>query len=238
MIRFFFLTLVFIGFWTSGCKQDKVKTVISDSLEKTSITDTIISIEITDNSNKESFQKIGWTELTIKDNVSIDIRYATTNNFTKEVIYPCEACYIRDTFAQILLQINREFIDSFGYRLKFFDCYRPSPVQQRLWDKFPNPTYVTNPLKGSMHNRGMAVDITLTDKDGVELDMGTTYDFFGEQAHYAYEKLPNPVKENRILLRTIMEKYGCKGIRTEWWHFSLKSPSYDIADWEWECTEI
>lgn len=116
-----------------------------------------------------------------------------------------------------------------------FDCYRPRPYQQRLWDKKSDPNYVTPPAQGSMHSRGAAVDLTLVDAKGVELDMGTPYDFFGEKAHTDYTKLPAKVLENRRLLREAMEAAGFKGIRTEWWHFSYRLKQYPLSDYVWPC---
>lgn len=114
------------------------------------------------------------------------------------------------------------------------DCYRPRPIQQRLWNKMPNANYVTPPKKGSMHNRGLAVDLTIVDKNGAELDMGTPFDDFSEKAHYDYTKLSPKILENRKLLRQTMESVGFKGIRTEWWHFSFAA-TYPLSDWLWRC---
>ncbi len=121
--------------------------------------------------------------------------------------------------------------------LKMFDCYRPRPYQQRLWDKVPNPDYVTPPAKGSMHSRGAAVDLTIVDAQGKELDMGTPYDFFGKEAHYDYTQLPAAVLANRRLLRQTMEAVGFRGIRTEWWHFSYQGKNYELSDYVWPCPE-
>lgn len=86
-----------------------------------------------------------------------------------------------------------------------------------------------------MHNRGVAVDLTVTDKSGKEFDMGTTYDFFGPQAHHDYTKHDKTILDNRTLLKSMMEKNGFASIRTEWWHYSLVSGSYKLEDWQWSC---
>lgn len=119
--------------------------------------------------------------------------------------------------------------------LKLFDCYRPRPAQQKLWNIVPDARYVTPPNKGSMHNRGLAVDITLIDKDGNELEMGTEYDFFGQEAYTTNTALPKDILKNRKILTKLMNIHGMKGIRTEWWHFSLKSEKAPLDEWEWEC---
>lgn len=167
-------------------------------------------------------------------NAKLDIRYATKNNFTGEQIYPCGRCFLRNEVKEALAKAEKEFISK-GYKLILFDCYRPAPAQKKLWSIVPNPDYVTPPEKGSMHNRGLAVDLSLTDLKGNILDMGTDYDYFGEEAHINYIKHPTEVLENRKLLTKTLEKYGFKGIRTEWWHFSYQNLSSPIENWEWEC---
>jgi D-alanyl-D-alanine dipeptidase len=108
-------------------------------------------------------------------------------------------------------------------------------VQWELWRKVPNPNYVADPRKGSMHNRGSAVDLTIVDAEGNELDMGTDFDYFGKEGHHDYTGLPKEVLENRKLLKEIMGKYGFRWIRTEWWHYSYKPKSYALSDVLWHC---
>lgn len=165
-----------------------------------------------------------------------EIRYATTDNFTNSKIYDCPRCLLRPEVAQALARAQR-ILQRQGLGLKVFDCYRPRPYQQRLWDKAPNPDYVTPPEQGSMHSRGAAVDLTLVDAQGNELDMGTPYDFFGREAHYTYTALPGQVQANRRLLRRTMEDVGLQGIRTEWWHFSYNRKSFSFSDWVWPCDQ-
>ena len=164
-----------------------------------------------------------------------DMRYATTNNFLKAKVYDCPECYTRVKTAKALIAANAEFMDK-GYKIKFFDCYRPNFVQFKMWKLVPNPQYVANPVKGSIHNKGGAVDITLVDFDGNELVMGTDFDFFGKKAHHDHLDLPQEVLENRSLLKRTMEKHGFWGIRTEWWHYNLSGGSNDkVADFRWPC---
>jgi len=175
-----------------------------------------------------------WKELTYGDGFIIDIKYATTDNFVKEAVYPCGRCFLKTAAAQALMNVRDELKNE-GYKLKLFDCYRPRPVQQKLWNKVPNPDYVARPSEGSMHNRGVAVDLTLTDKFGKELDLGTPYDFFGPRAHHDYTELPVKILGLREKLKSIMEIHGFSSIRTEWWHYSLSSGSYPLEDWQWDC---
>ncbi|MDH7447883.1 M15 family metallopeptidase [Aquimarina sp. 2201CG14-23] len=165
----------------------------------------------------------------------LDMPYATTNNFLKKAVYSCAKCYVRGKVATALIKANKEFMKK-GYRIKLFDCYRPYSVQKKMWKIFPNPGYVADPKGGSVHNRGAAVDITLTDLKGNPLDMGTKFDHFGKEAHHAYKELSEEVIANRTLLRKIMEKYGFSIIRTEWWHYNFKSDiKFKISDFRWKC---
>lgn len=171
---------------------------------------------------------------TLDPSILLDIRYATDNNFTESKIYDCPRCLLRPKVAEAVLEIHKS-LKVKGLGLKMFDCYRPAPYQQRLWDKVPDPRYVMHPKRGSQHSRGAAVDLTIVDSLGNELDMGTPYDFFGEEAHHPYTKLPKQVLVNRKLLKSTMEAAGFRSIRTEWWHYSLKGNSYPLSEELWPC---
>ena len=177
----------------------------------------------------------GFAEVAALDpSILLDIRYATANNFTKSKIYDCPNCLLRPEAAAAIVQAH-QILKKKGLGLKMFDCYRPRPYQQRLWDKVPNADYVTPPAKGSMHSRGAAVDLTIVDGNGRELDMGTPYDYFGVAAHTDHTDLPAKVLANRKLLRETLEAVGFKGIRTEWWHFSYQSKTFPFSDYVWPC---
>lgn len=187
------------------------------------------------NELKPDFNTKEWDELTYDDDsVVLDIRYAQTNNFVKKKMYKCGRCFVKPHIADKLKNANDDLL-KMGYKLKLFDCYRPKPVQEELWKIMPNEDYVAAPWKGSMHNRGIAVDLTIIDENDKELDMGTPYDFFGEEAHQTYTKLPVNVLKNRKLLKETMEKHGFQSIKTEWWHYSDSSKSETISDWQWNC---
>jgi zinc D-Ala-D-Ala dipeptidase len=178
----------------------------------------------------------GWTELTKVDaSIPLDIRYATTNNFMKQQVYECGRCFLRAEAAEAIVKANK-MLQKKGYGgLKMFDCYRPRPVQYKLWKIVPDARYVANPKKGSMHNRGFAVDLTIVDKDGKELDFGTGYDDFTEKAHGNYTKFSKQILDNRQLLNETMEAVGLEDTSTEWWHFSLRGKKADLAEWVWTC---
>jgi zinc D-Ala-D-Ala dipeptidase len=169
---------------------------------------------------------------------AFDLRYATDNNFLKAKVYDCAECYTRVKTARALIAANRDFMDN-GYRIKFFDCYRPHDIQYKMWEIVPNPQYVADPARGSIHNKGGAVDITLETLDGEELDMGTDFDYFGKKAYHDTNDLPAVVLQNRKLLKETMEAYGFWSIRTEWWHYNLSAASNDqVANFKWECKSI
>lgn len=164
-----------------------------------------------------------------------DLRYATDNNFLKAQVYDCAECYTRVKTAKALLKANKDLMRK-GYKIKFFDCYRPNSVQYKMWELVPNPQYVANPVKGSIHNKGGAVDITLVDMKGNELDMGTDFDYFGKRAYHDNLDLSENILKNRKLLKATMESHGFWSIRTEWWHYNLSSASNEkVADFKWEC---
>ncbi|MBQ4820797.1 M15 family metallopeptidase [Aquimarina sp. MMG016] len=165
----------------------------------------------------------------------LDMKYATSDNFLKEAVYSCAKCYVRGAVAKALMSANKDFMKQ-GYRIKLFDCYRPHSVQKKMWKLVPDPGYVANPKGGSVHNRGAALDITLTDLKGNELDMGTAFDHFGKEAAHAYADLSDEVKTNRKLLRGTMEKHGFSTIRTEWWHYNFEGgKKFKISDFKWKC---
>lgn len=169
------------------------------------------------------------------DGFDYDLRYATKNNFLKAKMYECPECYTRVKTANALLEANKDFRER-GVKIKFYDCYRPNSVQYKMWEIVPNPQYVANPVKGSIHNRGGAVDITLVSLDGKELDMGTDFDFFGKRAYHDNFDLPQTILENRKLLKETMENHGFWSIRTEWWHYNLGASSNDkVANFKWKC---
>ena len=176
-----------------------------------------------------------WTDIHDLDStIIIDIRYATTNNFVQEKMYECGRCFLRPPAAKALLQAHL-LLQEGGLGLKMLDCYRPLPVQQKLWDKFKNPSYVTPPSKGSMHNRGLATDLTIVDSNGKELEMGTEFDFFGKEAHHTYLEHSDKILANRILLKETMASVGFGHIRTEWWHYSFRKAKFELSDMLWKC---
>ena len=162
-----------------------------------------------------------------------DFRYATTNNFMKRLMYPAgtNITFLRLPAARALQNVQQELKQS-GLGLKIFDAYRPYAVTVKFWELVKDERYVANPSKGSGHNRGIAVDLTIINlKTGKELNMGTGFDNFTDSAHHTFASLPEEVLQNRILLKSSMEKYGFKAFNTEWWHYFLADGSkFEILD--------
>lgn len=155
----------------------------------------------------------------------LEIRYATGQNFMKRVLYPEARAFLRAPAAQALLRVQRE-LAPLGLGVKVWDAYRPYSVTEAMWEPIRNPDYVADPAKGSRHNRGAAVDLTLVSLEtGSEIPMPTPYDDFTPAAAHAYEQLPDDVKANRALLRDLMIKHGFEPLPSEWWH-------YDFRGWE------
>ena len=164
-----------------------------------------------------------------------DMKYATTDNFLKAKVYDCAECFLRLKTVKALVKANTKFIQK-GYRIQLFDCYRPLDIQKKMWQIVANPEYVADPAKGSIHNRGGAVDITLVDNNGKALDMGTPFDFFGPEASHNYQLLSDEVKQNRLVLKKIMQENGFISFDSEWWHYNLQNASKDkVSNTKWEC---
>ncbi|UWX53862.1 M15 family metallopeptidase [Maribacter litopenaei] len=219
----------------SGNKKEK-EAAIPEKIKKK---DTMIEAAPVSEVRLRSFDGLADTTFIrladFSDDFAYDMRYATENNFLKAKVYECAECYTRVKTAKALIAANKDFLKE-GVKIKFYDCYRPNSVQYKMWEIVPNPQYVANPVKGFIHNKGGAVDITLVDLDGKELNMGTDFDFFGKRAYHDNTDLPQEILDNRKLLKETMEKHGFWSIRTEWWHYNLSSASNEkIANFTWDC---
>ena len=154
--------------------------------------------------------------------IILDLRYASNDNFMHKKIYQgnIKTTYLRKPACQALDSVNR-FLNGLGLIVVVFDAYRPYSVTEAIWKIVKDERYAANPTKGSGHNKGIAVDLTLADlKTHKLLSMPTGFDNFTDSAHQDFEELNSNVKENRKLLKEVMEKYGFIPLSTEWWHFS------------------
>lgn len=156
-------------------------------------------------------------------NIVLDMRYATENNFTKQPIYDCKRCFLRPE-ALVLLEKAIELGNQQGLRFKILDAHRPQYAQERLWHICPNPDYITPPERGSHHTRGVAIDLTLINQEGQELDMGTPFDSFETRSHHGASQLSSKVAQNRYTLLGIMMSAGWDFYVNEWWHYQLFNP--------------
>lgn len=164
--------------------------------------------------------------------LQLDLRYASKNNFMHKKLYPpIQTTYLRKAAVDKLTKVQIELMSN-DLGLKIFDAYRPYAVTEKLWEPVQDDRYAADPKKGSGHNRGIAVDLTIISlKTNKELDMGTGFDNFSDSAHQSFINLPDTVLQNRKLLRLIMEKYGFTALETEWWHYYLpNAKDFELLD--------
>jgi D-alanyl-D-alanine dipeptidase len=164
--------------------------------------------------------------------LTLDLKYATTDNFMHQILYPFgSTTFLRKPAADALKLVIND-LKKLHLTIKIFDAYRPYSVTEKMWQKVPDDRYAADPAKGSGHNRGIAVDLTLIDlKTKKELPMGTGFDNFSDTAHPAFTNLPKEMLHNRNILKSAMEKYGFLVLSTEWWHFYLPDTStFELLD--------
>ena len=148
------------------------------------------------------------------------LAYGTPANVTGRAIYAHSHCYLHPD-AHEKLRVAAEIAASLGYTFLLWDAYRPPEAQQALWDMVPDPRFITPPEKGSPHSRGVAIDLTLCDKAGNELDMGTGFDDFTTRAFHTCRDVSQEAQRNRLILLGIMTLAGWDFYANEWWHYQL-----------------
>ena len=159
--------------------------------------------------------------------IVVDLKYATEDNFTGQIIYEFTEPYLRYGTVKKLMAVQ-EALKAQGLGLKIWDGFRPVSAQEKLWQVCPDPTYVSPPGTGiQSHCRGIAVDITLVDANGAELAMPTGFDNFTTLADRDYSDCPAEAANNARLLEKIMEENGFKPYFGEWWHYA-DTVSYDV----------
>ena len=165
--------------------------------------------------------------------VQYELMYASKNNFTGQRLYPknTHTTYLRRKPAMALAKVAEELRGK-GLGIKIWDAYRPYRTTVRFWELIHDERFVANPSKGSGHNRGTSVDLTLVDlKSGKELEMPTPFDDFSPAAFHGALNIDDFRIRNRALLKSTMEKYGFLPLETEWWHYSWQGASaYDVLD--------
>jgi D-alanyl-D-alanine dipeptidase len=176
---------------------------------------------------------------TINPDITLDIRYNTANNFLNVQLYSVPRCLLRTSVAHKLSRVQEQ-LQPMGLGLKVFDCYRPLSVTRKMWEALPDPRYVANPARGSRHNRGAAVDLTLIDSMGNELEMPTDFDDFTDRAARDYQgtDVSNQARQNSQLLERVMTQQGFIPLITEWWHFDAENwQDYPLLDISLEAIE-
>lgn len=180
------------------------------------------------------FRKPELVELVRLDpSIKLDVRYATANNFLGRPVYISSRAFLQKPAARALARVSRR-LRATGYGLAVFDGYRPWSVTKIFWDATPadKKEFVADPAKGSRHNRGCAVDLTLYDlKTGREVEMTGSYDEMSERSYADYRGGTNEQRRLRDLLRREMEAEGFQVYPPEWWHFDYKDwKEYPISD--------
>lgn len=166
----------------------------------------------------------------VDPSIKIDLRYATAGNVFGRPLYPVARCLLRRSVAERLSRVQKRLRPK-GLGLKIWDAYRPHSVQKEMWAMKPDPRFIADPKKGSKHNRGAAVDLTLVDRSGYELAMPTGFDEFTDRAARGYMRLSPDVLGNRQLLTDAMQAEGFVGLPSEWWHFDAPDAlEYPLLD--------
>ena len=167
----------------------------------------------------------------------LDIRYATSNNFLGTPVYTQARAFLERPAAEALARADAS-LRPLGYGLVIHDAYRPWYVSKIFWDATPGPQkkFVANPQKGSRHNRGCAVDLSLFDlHTGKEVEMPSAYDEFTDRAYANYPGGTDQQRKLRAILRAAMLKQGFSPIPTEWWHFDFRGwHQYSILNLRFE----
>jgi len=153
--------------------------------------------------------------------VEMDLKYGSNDNFTEKSVYKADAKAFLHVDAAEKLAVAIELAAKMGYRIKIFDAFRPSEAQFALWSHTPDPDFLADPQRGSPHSRGVAIDLTLLDENGKELDMGTEFDAFTPLSHHGNQEISEEAQKNRHILLGIMTDAGWDFYRNEWWHYQL-----------------
>lgn len=163
-------------------------------------------------------EAMGFTNIQKLDpDIIIELRYATTNNFTHQVVYDFTTAIVRTGTAQKLARAS-ELVKDQGFRLKIWDAYRPVSAQKRLFDVYPDPEFVAKPNPNFSHQKGVTLDLTLTDAQGKECPMPTSFDDFTAAAHRDAPRTPLQDHYYQIL-DAAMTAAGFIGYENEWWDY-------------------
>ncbi|MCF8234115.1 MAG: M15 family metallopeptidase [Bacteroidales bacterium] len=217
----YLILLSLLAFTACGPATEKTEKDSKNPYDLEIVNDYQTYLEIVERDSNKKFVDL---EEYLPDAV-LDIRYATDNNFTGEVIYTEAKAFARLPVAKSLQKVQSDLKEQ-GLTLKIFDAYRPYAATMRFYEVYPDTMYVAAPWHGSRHNRGCAVDVSLVDREtGEEIPMPTPFDAFTEAAHPTYDDLAEEVIQNRQILIDVMNQHGFTVYPYEWWH-------YDYQGWE------
>jgi zinc D-Ala-D-Ala dipeptidase len=246
MIRGSIFTCFWLTVLMSGCQDNQNRQDTPSAISMTDKTMTELPDIVLDTTSEDIIEPViskaegldprYWVDMElVLPTARFEILYATDSNFTGLKIYPCARCFLRPEVADRLILIEKD-LQRLGYSLVIYDCYRPAPYQQILWNALPDPRYVMHPSRGSNHSRGASVDVSLYKvNDGTLVDMGTPVDYLGEASHWDNPDLPERVEANRQILKKAMQKQGFSTIRTEWWHYDFQPKRFDLDSVVWTC---
>ncbi|MDH6388649.1 MULTISPECIES: M15 family metallopeptidase [unclassified Dysgonomonas] len=237
-MRYFFPYIVFLFVLSVACQpkeQAKQDIIIAEEQSKPSV---IAAVVPPVSALEQNLIDAGMVCVDDMDStIRIELKYGTTDNFTGTVLYDSlRRAYLHPLAARKLLEAQRLLKEKHPeLSLLVYDAARPVSVQKKMYEKVQNTKfrkYVANPNRTGLHNYGMAVDLTICDKQGTPLDMGTLFDYFGRAAGISEEDaliganiLNKSQVDGRRILRNIMQKAGFFTIRGEWWHFNAISLS-------------
>ncbi|MBO5349587.1 MAG: M15 family metallopeptidase [Clostridia bacterium] len=218
---------VAINYTKNKEQQEVIKNEFDIKTNKNTINET--TEEITNNTNTDT-EKSDYELVKIIDyipNIIIDLKYASTDNFTGVLIYNTNEAYLRYGTVKKLIKAQEE-LNKKGYNIVVWDAYRPVEAQFKLWEVCPNPTYVANPNKGySSHSKGNTIDIGIVSINGNDVELPSGFDDFSKKADRDYSDVSKSAKINATMLENIMSICGFKGYSGEWWHYS-DSTTYPV----------
>jgi len=171
----------------------------------------------------------------VAPHIALEIGYATEKNFTGKQIYTLARAYARKPVAEALKRAEADF-NAMGYGIKVYDAYRPYKATVKFYEEYHDTTYVASPYRGSRHNRGCALDMTLIDLNtGEELAMPTAWDAFDPQAWPTAEVADSVVRNNRNMLIAVMVRNGFSVYEHEWWHYDFNGwEAFEVMDIDFE----
>ena len=215
------LLLFLLAFLLTGCAGQSEKVEVSPvETEIGTTTEATLSQEPELRTYPEPDNRVFVVVGDYLPEIQVELKYASTDNFTGQVIYDFEECYLRYGTVAKLAAVQAD-LQQLGLGLKIWDAFRPVSAQYALWEACPDTRYVADPRKGfSNHSRGNTVDVTLVDAQGREVVMPTGFDDFSAKADRDYSDCPADAANNAILLEILMEKHGFSGYKGEWWHFA------------------